>query len=1720
MTTYERQFKILTAKKETLYTIIQTLYDLSKNLTTDNTIKKFTNLYQSMDSTRTEILKILDEINAVGFDVDENYKPDFQVMSVINEMCCEARAAYTKLKPSTNIVNPTLQQSTQQQCNVHSLLPKITIPDFHGEPKEWETFYSIYKPLVHDNFQLTDADKARLLVSHLKGSALSICAGIATSGDNYDTLWKALLEKYHNKRLLANTYLQQIFNFKSLQSESEKNLNSFLEIFDASVNALKKLDVPDLTDFILLYHALSKLDRETVKSFENHMRGTVIPTYTDLIKFVKDQTKILHNSDSQEASSGGYHKNKNSKSFFVSQHENKNNNRMPFCVLCKKSSHFLGRCDKFKAMNPTQRYDLVKNNNLCFLCFSQSHGVRQCLKRPCAQCAKNHHFLLCAGKPEIRGAKENNQNNQPNSGVGIPETGSNNHNSGSVNCAFQNSSFLSRNQEKTVLLATVTVCVLNSPLQNATARFILDNGSQCNLLTTECCKKLGLRYTKINSSVQGLGQNSQSVRGVTDIIIASRFDQTKKYDVQALVIDHITDKLPKTKLNLQTLSEFKNLQLADDKFFEPKSIDGIIGAQFFPILFGGNRILSSSGLGAALETTFGYVIMGQVDTEYSTPINLLTLREETSIEQILTKFWELEQVPKREIPDLDAIECENIYKTTVSRDISGRFTVALPFKSSPKNLGNSRVSAENRLKTLEKRLTKSDSLRADYNKIMQDFLDQGYLKLLEKEDCDLSYYISHHPVIKLESLSTPIRIVLDASCPSDSDVSLNDLLHSGPKLQADICTLLINFRLFPVALSSDLKKMFLQIKLVQDHWRFQRILWRFDPNEEIKTYEFTVVAFGLRSSPFLALRTVQQLINEDGKDYPLAKKYISSGLYMDDFLTSVPDEIEAKELYNQSVKLFKGGCFDLVKWSTNLDNLLSEIPLEKRLQNSVTFKSETKVLGMQWDPQRDVLNYRLTTPDKNCTKRKILSLTAKCYDPIGLIAPFILHLKLMIRELWQLKLGWDDSPPDTIKKSWEKVCNEWQDFSKFEVPRHVGAMRDVPIMILGFADASQDGYGGVVYLRVVNSSGEVSVRLVAAKSRCAPLKKTMTIPKLELCAALLLSSLLKLIFENYSKLTHISQLVAYSDSTTVVSWLTSANTKDIFVANRVQQIKENLPNISWQHIEGKNNPADCLSRGLTPSQLINHELWLQGPSWIKLRESDWPSSILESDISEVKVLVIEEEKQGEKIHPLLELVERHSSWHKILRITVRVLMLLKLIPVQKLITATALRTAECYLIQLIQLKHFETEIKMIKENKQCKTQLKKLRPFLQDGLLMVGGRLNNSSLSFSGKHPLILPGKETLVERIVDFYHIIYMHTGAYLLEALLRQKYWILGARNLIRNRVFKCNRCFRNKPKILTPLMADLPVSRVTATKPFLHVGVDYFGPINITLGKKRNAAVHKSYCLLAVCLSTKAVHLELVSSLSTPHFMQAFKRLLARRGPCKVLYSDQGSSFVCAKTVLSEINRFASSEEYQNALLCELNLNGVEWKFISPQSPSHGGLWESNVKSAKSHLYKVIGDQLLTYEELNTLLIQIEAILNSRPLCRRPTDSSQISVLTPSHFLNLTPLGSLPADDLTDLNINRLDRFQLIDRMVQDFWKRWRLEYLTTLQTREKWNIDLPNVKIGTVVILKVDNVPTLCWPLAIVTEVHPGKDGVVRNVTVKTSKGTFTRPVLKLCPLPNQ
>ncbi|KAG5879988.1 hypothetical protein JTB14_033247 [Gonioctena quinquepunctata] len=267
----------------------------------------------------------------------------------------------------------------------------------------------------------------------------------------------------------------------------------------------------------------------------------------------------------------------------------------------------------------------------------------------------------------------------------------------------------------------------------------------------------------------------------------------------------------------------------------------------------------------------------------------------------------------------------------------------------------------------------------------------------------------------------------------------------------------------------------------------------------------------------------------------------------------------------------------------------------------------------------------------------------------------------------------------------------------------------------------------------------------------------------------------------------------------------------------------------------------------------------------------------------------------------------------------------------------------------------------------------------------------------------------------------------------------------------------------------MASLPSVRVQEAKAFTNTGVDYFGPVKISLGRRKNSVIYKGYVSLFICMAVKAIHLELVSSLSTNHFLQGFKRFISRRGPVCALYSDRGTNFVGSKSVLADINNFVNSPEYISAFETELGVQGIEWHFNSPSAPEQGGLWESNVKAVKNHIYRVIGDQLLTYEEFSTLLTEIEALLNSRPLCQLSADPTAPEALTPAHFLTLAPLRGFSSEKVDNIPVNRLDRFQLVDRMVQDFWNRWRMEYLSSLQIRKKWNNQHPNIAVGTVVIL---------------------------------------------------
>ncbi|XP_029346336.1 uncharacterized protein LOC115034258 [Acyrthosiphon pisum] len=282
----------------------------------------------------------------------------------------------------------------------------------------------------------------------------------------------------------------------------------------------------------------------------------------------------------------------------------------------------------------------------------------------------------------------------------------------------------------------------------------------------------------------------------------------------------------------------------------------------------------------------------------------------------------------------------------------------------------------------------------------------------------------------------------------------------------------------------------------------------------------------------------------------------------------------------------------------------------------------------------------------------------------------------------------------------------------------------------------------------------------------------------------------------------------------------------------------------------------------------------------------------------------------------------------------------------------------------------------------------------------------------------------------------------------MMSHKFWIISGRDAIRRFIFFCVTCSRHKADHPRPFMADLPSSRVQPHRPFLHMGMDYGGPFVIKESRRRNARTSKVYLALLICMSVKAVHLEIVSDLTTDAFLAALDRFVARRGTPEHLYSDCGTNYVGAARQLNSIFKDTTVQEQMISHL------PCTWHFNPPAVPHFGGLWEAAIKSSKYHMKHIIGTQILTFEEMLTLVTRIERILNSRPLTPVSSDPNDLVPLTPGHFLIGQPLHALPELNVSQVPLNRLNRWQLIRQCHQSFWKRWVKEYLTTLQGRQKW------------------------------------------------------------------
>lgn len=1687
---------------------INTLKQLALDAQKDKSLFiKFKVRYTSVEDIKDEFFKYHNALlGALATDKDYNLVEEDAIKVAFLESYYDVRSIYTSLfhqDPFNTTVKPQ-SDAPDHSDTAHVKLPKIQLNKFSGDIRDFPSFKDMFDALVHSNNSIPPVEKFNYLRSSLEGTPLDLIKRLNASSDNYQIAYETLVKRYTNPRAQARAHWLEIENFPSLKSENPTQLRKLLDTFAINLESLKTMNVAVHCDFILTHMLLSRLDPDTSRAFEREHGSTAIPAYATVFQFLEEYCNGLISLNSTV-----YARNSPSKATPLNDNRKRNSfmaqtkSRSPKCVICQ-SDHPTYNCYKYLEKSPRERHLLCRTHHLCFSCLSSFHDLKNCKSSSsCRKCnSKTHHTTLHFDREGNTVDATASTSETPRGGRGLSPTRM-------VMCA-RNFPVSSRPQ---VLLCTALVEIQTGKGHFKQFRAVLDSGSEISIISQKCFSALNLRSSSCNTVINGIGNQTQLENlGNVEIFVKPVGLSDPTFIINAAILPKICEKLPSRRLPPQSWNYLDNLKLADRKYYHPGDIDVLLGADVFSRILMGEHIQGQNGGPDALNTVFGYVLMGKIYNNTVSSRSVHSLICEThclnDLNDSMNKFFDLESVPIFDVGSGTDI-CEDIFINNFYRTHEGRYVVPLPFKETFPLFPNSRDLAVQRFMSLERRLLRSPQLYEEYCSVIREYLTLSHMEIVEPAETMNSFYLPHHAVLRPDKSSTKLRVVFNASAKiSNNSMTLNDFLHVGPKLQTDISSILIRFRLNKICFTADIKQMYRQILVAPEFRDYQRLIFRFSSSDKLMDLRINTVTFGLNCAPYLALRTLRQLAIDEKDSFPLASTILVEDTYIDDICSGGDSLHEAKNLRDELIALLAKGGFELRKWASNEPRLLEDLAEDSISFNPMPFElqqnASIKILGLHWDSISDCFFYNVNPIDRPITKRNLLSELARIFDPSGFLAPVTFLCKYLIQKLWLLGLDWDETPDQEISRIWLKFKEELRLLSSVKIPRYFDFDADNVIELHAFTDASERGYGTAVYLRVMKAD-KINTFLLCAKSKVASCSKKISIARMELCGAVLLTKVVCWVQSVLKNKIQIRSLHAYTDSQIVLAWLNAnPNRWQTFVANRVAYIQENVDCSCWSYVKSQHNPADAASRGLYPSELLNCEIWFRGPAF--LQEASWESVGVDLQTSEEeRKNVLFAIRESNILDDLMNNISSFSRLQHIILIISRFIFNCRN-PLRKRVgffTSFELNNALKILIKRTQSVAFASEIS---DNKFSKP-LRKLNIFFdEDNIIRVGGRLTYSDLSYDRKHPILLPRKGRLVQLLIEFYHIKNMHAGRQTTQFLISQKFWILAARRAIRSVLSTCMKCWKTNPVPWQPKMGNLPLPRISQVKPFLHSGVDYGGPFSIYMNRYRGAKTCKAYICLFVCMATKALHLELASDLSTDAFMACLRRFVSRRGRCAHLYSDQGTNFV------------GSRKEIRNMLESVAGADNIEHHFLPGNAPHLGGLWEAGIKSVKTHLKRVIGEQILTYEEFYTVLVQIEAVLNSRPLTPMSSDVNDLSVLTAGHFLTLEPLHAIPDQDVTDVPISRLKRWQLIQRLQQDFWQRWKREYLHTLQQRSKWLNDTDAPIIGTLVLIKNDNAPPLKWEMGRILQVHPGIDKIVRVATVKVQRGTITRPLVKLCPLP--
>ncbi|UYV77624.1 hypothetical protein LAZ67_15001762 [Cordylochernes scorpioides] len=1502
-------------------------------------------------------------------------------------------------------------------------LPKLMISKFYGNFSEWLTFWNSFDAAIHQNNSLNPIDKFNYLKSHLGGTALNTVEGFALSADNYEKAIKLLKDRFGREDILISRHMNNLLSMKPLKTSSD--VRTFRELFDnlsVHIRSLESLNVSiDVYGQLLCPIIIKLLPADLNLELNKELpTGYVI---NDLITFLERQLTAREKSFRNEIGTGNE---STSKPNLVNKHpKTRFYNEKPIatasellnsvhksneCVFCGKDNHGSPKCDFAANISLNEKRSLMKKKGVCYKCLRPSHLSKFCRNVVrCSICNMSSHLdVMCTKLILDRGGS-------------------------SKSPTVQDETLANLSTSPDVLLPTLRVTLKGNRTEK-TARAIIDTGSQRSYILHSTAMEMEYEQSRrefFRHSLFG-GSSTDVVEHEVYTIHLSDINNSYRCEFEALGQPLICGSIPPVcpRSLLEGSEELDVSDLMRDR------IEVLIGADIAGRLLTDDQRRISSGL-VAIRTKLGWTVMGKIPpTEVRDDISSLCVTTLLSLD--LENLWKLDAIGvsdaevEKKTQSLQA-EMEEHFAHTTTRDIEGRYEVALPWVQDKERIPSNKDLAENQLRSVRRKLEEVGDMK-EYGQIFEEWMKQGIIEYAREDKLDGVHYLPHRPVYKRNSQTSRIRPVFNASARKRGKLSLNDCLDKGPNLIEIIPRLLNKFRKYEVGVSSDIEKAFLQIGIKEEDRDYLRFLWH----------------------------------TEDGR------------------LITFQNVEETEKFVKESTELLSTACFNLRDWVSNVTDFSLMNQLNK----------EVNILGITWNTDRDTLtigleDFELIGPT---TKRKVLSIASKIFDPLGVACPVTLIPKLILQETWIQKLTWDEVLPGCLVQRFWKWFSKLKHLPNIEIPRWL-CFKDSYVektTLHIFCDASQFAYATCIFLRI-EKEDRVDIQLIQARTRVAPLKK-LTIPRLELLACLIGARLAANVIQDL-EFEEIPRFY-WTDSTNALCWIQREDNWAAFVMNRVKEIHNLSSPESWRHIPGRLNPADLPSRGCS-AESLKETRWWEGPAWLKVSQEEWPKSTIIPDLE-----IVYSERRKTILNTLCttreneNLFGRYSHFLRIVRITAWIYRFFNNAKIDRRkiisedLSTEEITKSEIILIRLIQRESFSGH------------EDKKLQGFKllvdSSGILRIKTKICRREDFANFRMPILLPSDHFLVSLLIRWNHETHGHAGLQTLLGILRENYWILRSRKTVKKIINQIIRCKRFTTTPATVESTSLPEDRVRDAAVFEIVGVDLTG--HLILKNKK-----KAWIVIFTCAVYRGVHLELVTSLSMEAFLQAFRRFIARRGRPLIVYSDNGTNFKGMANALKKIDF--------SRLKCDPTLKNITWKFIPPGAPWWGGWWERLIGMMKQLLFRILGQTSLGYEELSTVMCDVESLMNTRPLTYLTEESEDLAPLTPSLFLHEVREVGVPDLDLID-NQTLSRKYQYIKRVREDLRERFRIEYFGFLrQETRRLKTTIP-LKVGDMVLIGQESLKRLHWPLARIIQLYRGKDGLVRVAKVKTSSGDKIRPIQKL------